>query len=749
MYHKIWVSPTPGITIDKVERQQAALQFRQCIQLRDAYLYKPIVPEQLDARLQKFQAQVRATPLAPPRPPTDDTSNTLSVVFGDDGIGRVTSTNTATHDLVSTYKPPFTLSEFNRDVTQVWAAAAGKLTRSFAFRRLRMLDVNYEFHTLMNETYELNSTKNDKADFNQVTKVDIHLHAASAFTRQELLQFIKTKAIVDKDRVVLADGTTMGQVLSQCGISDVDDITTESLDVAANASMFHRFDNFNDSYNPFGAKDLRTIFMKTSNHIQGKYFSELIRDVVIDRVQRQQNRVAIEPRLSIYGRGGMAEWEALSNWIVDHQVLDLDATTGATTGHVRWMVQIPRLCNIFMGKAYANFAGLMKNIFEPMFLATLYPDKYPKVYTFLAHVGGIDCVDDESNHDPLLMTAADTPACQYTTKANPPYSYWCYHIYANLFALNRLRESKGLNTFHFKPHCGESGPRHHLATSYLLAKAVNHGWRLDLEPAMQYLYYCSQIGLGLCPLSNDSLFITLKNSPIGKLANRGLNVCLGTDDPLQFHNTNAPLLEEYTVAGHFFDFTATDKSEIARNSVLMSGFDHHWKREWLGEHYMEMNDVLANTQDKSNISNIRTHYRHTNLMRELNYIASLSGMAAATKATATGAKAAIGYLTLAGHTFPDPKCLKNVMQSMFEQYQSYEELILADNVATQDKNAASLVQLATEVGSVGGVKVEEVAVGETKTSSGGGGGDNDESIGRSRRKTVQYLGRKNMMMGGE
>ena len=270
MYHKIWVSPTPGITIDKVERQQAALQFRQCIQLRDAYLYKPIVPEQLDAKLQKFQAQVRATPLAPPRPPTDDTSNTLSVVFGDDGIGRVTSTNTATHDLVSTYKPPFTLSEFNRDVTQVWAAAAGKLTRSFAFRRLRMLDVNYEFHTLMNETYELNSTKNDKADFNQVTKVDIHLHAASAFTRQELLQFIKTKAIVDKDRVVLADGTTMGQVLSQCGISDVDDITTESLDVAANASMFHRFDNFNDSYNPFGAKDLRTIFMKTSNHIQGK-----------------------------------------------------------------------------------------------------------------------------------------------------------------------------------------------------------------------------------------------------------------------------------------------------------------------------------------------------------------------------------------------------------------------------------------------------------------------------------------------
>ena len=52
---------------------------------------------------------------------------------------------------------------------------------------------------------------------------------------------------------------------------------------------------------------------------------------------------------------------------------------------------------------------------------------------------------------------ADTPPSEYTKKENPPYSYWCYHIYANLYALNRLRESRGLNTFLFKPHCGESG----------------------------------------------------------------------------------------------------------------------------------------------------------------------------------------------------------------------------------------------------------------------------------------------------
>ena len=82
----------------------------------------------------------------------------------------------------------------------------------------------------------------------------------------------------------------------------------------------------------------------------------------------------------------------------------------------------------------------------------------------------------------------------------------------------------GLNTIKFKPHCGEAGPRHHLATSYLLADSINHGWRLDLEPSLQYLYYCSQIGLGLCPLSNDALFIGLKKSPVGKFLRRGLNV---------------------------------------------------------------------------------------------------------------------------------------------------------------------------------------------------------------------------------
>jgi AMP deaminase len=472
--------------------------------------------------------------------------------------------------------PPFTLREFNRDLAEVWRASTGKITRSFAFRRLRMLDVNYEFHTLMNETLELEGTRDDLADFESVTKVDNHIHAAGGFTRAELLNFIKRKAREDGDRVVTSDGKTLVEALAESGIDDPEGITIDKLDVAATASMFHRFDNFNDSYNPFGAKDLRTIFMKSKNVTGGLYFAELIRDVLIARVQQQGNRVAIEPRLSIYGRGGFQEWNALAKWVIDHKVLDVrrggggggaggssgnaaaaaaDDDDGQLTGHVKWMIQLPRLCNIFMGKSYDSFAGLMKNIFEPMFAATLDPEAHPEIYTFLNHVSAIDCVDDESNHDPLFVSGAarDMPAGEWTDKSNPPYSYWCYHVWANLYTLNRLREARGLNTFAFKPHGGESGPRHHLATCYLLADSVNHGWRLDMEPTLQYLYYLSQVGLGLCPLSNDALFIQMKDSPVGKLHKRGLRVCLGTDDPLQFHNTATPLLEEYTVGGHFFE----------------------------------------------------------------------------------------------------------------------------------------------------------------------------------------------------
>ena len=59
----------------------------------------------------------------------------------------------------------------------------------------------------------------------------------------------------------------------------------------------------------------------------------------------------------------------------------------------------------------------------------------------------------------------------------------------------------------------------------------------------------------MSPLSNSKIFMRLsvfkyfrKENPFIKFFEIGLNVSLSTDDPLIFHVTKEPLLEEYAVA---------------------------------------------------------------------------------------------------------------------------------------------------------------------------------------------------------
>lgn len=61
-------------------------------------------------------------------------------------------------------------------------------------------------------------------------------------------------------------------------------------------------------------------------------------------------------------------------------------------------------------------------------------------------------------------------------------------------------------------------------------------------------FYLDQIGIAMSPLSNNALFLTYERNPFLTFFQRGLNVSLSTDDPLQFHFTKEPLIEEYSVA---------------------------------------------------------------------------------------------------------------------------------------------------------------------------------------------------------
>ena len=70
-----------------------------------------------------------------------------------------------------------------------------------------------------------------------------------------------------------------------------------------------------------------------------------------------------------------------------------------------------------------------------------------------------------------------------------------------------FREERGFNTFVLRPHCGEAGPIQHLVAGFMMAESIAHGLLLRKVPVLQYLYYLSQIGIAMSPLSNNSLFL--------------------------------------------------------------------------------------------------------------------------------------------------------------------------------------------------------------------------------------------------
>jgi AMP deaminase len=197
---------------------------------------------------------------------------------------------------------------------------------------------------------------------------------------------------------------------------------------------------------------------------------------------------------------------------------------------------------------------------------------------------------------------------EWTSKHNPAYAYYAYYMYANLYTLNRLREARGFNTFSLRPHAGEAGDLDHLASTFLLAENIAHGINLRKSPCLQYLYYAAQVGLCMSPLSNNSLFLDYHKNPFPQFFARGLSVSLSTDDPLQIHLTREPLVEEYSVAAQVWKLSGTDLCEVARNSVLHSGFPGRLKQHWVHTEFWRSGPEGNNIQ-KTNVPALRMIFR--------------------------------------------------------------------------------------------------------------------------------------------
>ena len=209
---------------------------------------------------------------------------------------------------------------------------------------------------------------------------------------------------------------------------------------------------------------------------------------------------------------------------------------------------------------------------------------------------------------------------------NPPYSYQLYYLYANIASLNWWRAKRGFNTLVLRPHCGEAGDPEHLISAYLLAQGINHGILLRKIPFVQYLFYLDQIGIAMSPLSNNALFLTYDKNPFQYYFKRGLNVSLSTDDPLQFSYTREPLIEEYSVAAQIYKLSNVDMCELAKNSVMQSGWEAQIKRHWIGKHF-EKEGIEGNDLEKTNVPDIRVNYRYETLKTELELVKHFSSFA--------------------------------------------------------------------------------------------------------------------------
>ncbi|ESO08514.1 hypothetical protein HELRODRAFT_156594 [Helobdella robusta] len=481
--------------------------------------------------------------------------------------------------------------------------------KSFCYRRLMYLSSRYQLHTLLNELHEMAAQKQvPHRDFYNVRKVDTHVHASTCMNQKHLLRFIKKKMRTHNDVVVCKDDQgkemTLENVFKSLNLTSYD-LSVDMLDVHADRNTFHRFDKFNSKYNPVGESRFREIFIETDNIMEGKFFAELLKEVINDLEENKHQNA--EYRLSIYGLS-INEWDKLAKWAVNNNLY---------SDNVRWLIQVPRLYDVYkLNGIIGDFKEFLQNLFLPLFEATLYPSEHQELHMFLKYVVGFDSVDDESKPESSQPEACHVSPENWNYPENPHYSYYLYYMFSNMVVLNNLRKENGMNTFVLRPHSGEAGSVHHLVSAFMTSHNISHGLMLRKAPVLQYLFYLCQVGIAMSPLSNNSLFLNYHRNPLAEFLGRGLLISLSTDDPLQFHFTKEPLMEEYSIAAQVWKMSSVDMCELARNSVLMSGFPHKVKQHWIGKNYQNPGPH-GNDLHKTNVPDTRVRFRHETLIQEL------------------------------------------------------------------------------------------------------------------------------------
>eukprot|EP01080_Neovahlkampfia_damariscottae_P012344 gene12344-6016_t len=498
-----------------------------------------------------------------------------------------------------------TMENFESDLSELLAIAGDPAVKTLSHKRLNFLRYKYNFHLTLNGAEESKILKTRcKKDFYHVEKVDQNVGYDSFFSATSLLEFIKQKYEDCSNEIVHKDGD--GNELSLADIlfehtNNPEDLSVDFLNVFVDHTLFHRQDKFNEHKQSMGGSTaLKKLFLSFDNHQKGLYFAELAKEVLETRTL---NRTCSEISVVLFGEDSL-DWKKISDWVVNHKIYSPNA---------RWMINIPRSYCFYKKKGVVNsFGDFLSVIFKPLFDVTLDPSSDPKLASYLLHCVSFGIASMESSFK--VDENKNVSPADWTSETEPDYDYYSYYIFANLKNLNTLRIQRSLNPLKFKPTSG-GNVRLHLATSFLLCSSIHNGILLAHSPALEYLYYLTQIGISMSPLHTNKLLLQYTENPFPLFFREGMNVTLCTSSPLHFHYTEEQLLEEYSVAAQIWKLSRCDMCEISKNSILQSGYEHFKKQSWLGDTYDDKLDEL-----ECNIPSVRSNYRKDTLDYEKDFL---------------------------------------------------------------------------------------------------------------------------------
>jgi adenosine deaminase len=137
---------------------------------------------------------------------------------------------------------------------------------------------------------------------------------------------------------------------------------------------------------------------------------------------------------------------------------------------------------------------------------------------------------------------------------------------------------------HVVAHAGEEGPPEYIreALDLLHAERIDHGVRIDEDPALLDRVVKERIPLTMCPLSNLKLQVVQKLAQhnLKRLFDAGAVVTINSDDPAYF---GGYIVDNYVAAATALGLTEENVASIARSSIEASFAGEKEKAAWLEE----------------------------------------------------------------------------------------------------------------------------------------------------------------------